>query len=137
MSDFSGSVASRVDEIARSHVVIAFPVAVYKKFSEDEGPRLASLIAYHAFLSVFPLLLVLTTVVSNQLVPDSELSEQIVTTAGGTFLAVGDGGSVQPLDVAGWALAVGIAIAAWNGLAVAKSMQYAMNVVQEVPRRIG
>ncbi len=134
MASSDTSFLDRVDNFQQSHAVVALPVAVYKKFSEDEGGRLASLISYHAFLSVFPLLLVLTTVLSNQLGPDSELSRKIVTTAGGTFLAVGDQGAITPLQVSGWALAIGVLIGMWNGLAVSNSMQWAMNVVQEVPK---
>ncbi|MGV1037765.1 MAG: YihY/virulence factor BrkB family protein [Candidatus Nanopelagicales bacterium] len=134
MASPDASLFDRVDSFQQSHAAVAVPVAVYKKFSEDEGGRLASLISYHAFLSVFPLLLVLTTVLSNRLVPDSELSRRIVTTAGGTFLAVGDQGAITPLQVSGWALGIGVLIGVWNGLAVCNSMQRAMNVVQEVPK---
>lgn len=134
MAGSNASLLDRVDDFQQSHATVAVPIAVYKKFSEDDGGRLASLISYHAFLSVFPLLFVLTTVLSNRLVPDSELSRRIVTTAGGTFLAVGDQGAITPLQVSGWALAIGVLIGVWNGLAVSNSMQQAMNVVQEVPK---
>jgi len=41
---------------------LAIPAAVFKKFADDQAGNLAALIAYYAFFSLFPLLLVLTTV---------------------------------------------------------------------------
>lgn len=41
---------------------MAFPYAVSKKFGDDQGGNLAALLAYYAFLSIFPLLLVFTTI---------------------------------------------------------------------------
>src|SRR5437764_3367833 len=41
---------------------IAFPYAVVKKFGDDQAGMLAALSAYYGFLSLFPLLLVLFTV---------------------------------------------------------------------------
>ena len=38
------------------------PVAVWKKFGDDQAGNLAALIAYYAFFAIFPLLLVLVTV---------------------------------------------------------------------------
>ena len=41
---------------------LAIPVAVFKKFGDDQGGGLAALVAYYAFFSLFPLLLVFVTV---------------------------------------------------------------------------
>ena len=51
----------RVDEFQQRHRFLAFPVAVIKKFGDDQGGNLSALIAYYGFLSLFPLLLVLFT----------------------------------------------------------------------------
>ena len=52
----------KIDNFQQKHRPIAFPVAVIKKYGDDEGPYLAALIAYYGFLSLFPLFLVTTTV---------------------------------------------------------------------------
>ena len=46
-----------IDRFQRCHRWLAFPVAVYAKFSDDQAANLASLLAYYAFFSIFPLLL--------------------------------------------------------------------------------
>src|SRR5713101_2986857 len=50
------------DEFQQQRAWLAFPVAVWKKFGDDQAGNLATLIAYFAFVSIFPLMLVLVTV---------------------------------------------------------------------------
>ena len=42
-------------------LVVGFPLAVVYKFFEDQGPYLAALITFYGFLSLFPLLLLLAS----------------------------------------------------------------------------
>ena len=51
-----------VDRLQQRHAWLAVPVAVWKKFGDDQAGNLASLIAYSALVGIFPLLLVLFTV---------------------------------------------------------------------------
>ena len=51
-----------VDRFQQRQPWLAFPVAVWKKFGDDQAGNLAALIAYYAFVSIFPLFLILTTV---------------------------------------------------------------------------
>ena len=46
-----------LDRFQQSHVWFAFPVAVLRKFSNDQGGGLCALIAYYGFLAVFLLFL--------------------------------------------------------------------------------
>lgn len=55
-------IVQRADRFQQRTPWLAFPVAVWKKFSDDRAGNLAALIAYNGFASVFPLLLVLVTV---------------------------------------------------------------------------
>lgn len=123
-----------VDDFQQRRPYAAVPLAVWKKFSEDEAGKMASLISYFAFLSIFPLLIVFTTILSHVLAGNPELAQQIVTTAAGSFLSIGAGGGVQPLNVAGFALVIGVLVALWSGLAVVNQMQDSMNTVYEVPK---
>lgn len=128
------AVVDRLDAYQSEHPALAIPIAVYKKFTEDDGPKLAALISYYGFISVFPLLIVLATVVSRVLSGNEELAQEVVTTAAGSFLSIGADGSVRPLDLSGVALVVALLVALWSGLAVANALQDSMNVVQEVPK---
>jgi YihY family inner membrane protein len=125
----------RLDRLQQRFPPLAVAVAVVKKFGDDDASSLASLVSYYAFLSVFPLLIVLATVVSRVLAGYPELADEIVRTAAGSFLSVGgDGVTFVPLDVSGLALVVGLVVGLWSGLAVANTMQTAMDTIYEVPK---
>ena len=50
------------DAVQQRHAWLAVPAAVWKKFGDDQAGNLAALVAYYAFVAIFPLLLVLITV---------------------------------------------------------------------------
>jgi uncharacterized BrkB/YihY/UPF0761 family membrane protein len=87
-----------VDELQQRRAWLAFPVAVWKKFGDDQAGNLAALVAYYAFVSIFPLLLVLVTVLSIALKHNPDLqavggyfiSHQLANTSDtyGTFAVV-------------------------------------------------
>lgn len=129
-----GEAVDRLDAFQQAHPALAVPIAVYRKFTEDDGPKLAALISYYGFISVFPLLIVLATVVSRVLADNEELAQEVITTAAGSFLSIGSDGGVRPLELSGLALVVALLVALWSGLAVANALQDSMNVVQEVPK---
>jgi uncharacterized BrkB/YihY/UPF0761 family membrane protein len=52
-----------VDDFQQRHRWLAFPVAVVKKYGEDQAGQRAALLAYYGFFSLFPLLLVAVTVI--------------------------------------------------------------------------
>jgi uncharacterized BrkB/YihY/UPF0761 family membrane protein len=56
-------VISWLDGYQRRHRWLGLPIAVVYKFVDDQGGYLAALITYYGFLSLFPLLLILATVV--------------------------------------------------------------------------
>jgi len=69
------------DAWQRRHALGGFPVAVLKKFNEDDGPNLAALIAYYAFFSLFPLLLVFVSILGFVLEGNPSLRDDVVDTA--------------------------------------------------------
>ncbi len=52
----------RVDHAQRRRPPLAFPFGVIKKFGDDRGGLLCAMLAFYGFLSIFPLLLLLVTV---------------------------------------------------------------------------
>ena len=55
---FATRLADKADNLQQSRPWLAVPVATWKKFSDNRAGNLAALIAYYAFASLFPLLLV-------------------------------------------------------------------------------
>ena len=53
---------SAVDEFQRRHPVLGFPLAVVYKYFDDQGPYLASALTYYAFIAIFPLMLLGTSI---------------------------------------------------------------------------
>src|SRR4051812_45055262 len=52
-----------LDRLQQRHRSFAFPFAVIKKYGDDDAGHQAALITYYGFLSLFPLLLVATSIV--------------------------------------------------------------------------
>jgi uncharacterized BrkB/YihY/UPF0761 family membrane protein len=74
-------IVASLDGWQRRHAAGGFTVAVLKKFSEDSAASFATLIAYYAFFSLFPLLLALVSVLGFVLEGDPTLREDVLDTA--------------------------------------------------------
>jgi membrane protein len=129
-----GTLLRRVDSYQQRHPWLGFPVAVAKKFGDDRAGNLAALIAYYGFFSIFPLLLVLTSLLGFVLRGSPELREAIVNSALAQFPVIGEQirENVSALR-SGVALGVGTLTALWAGMGVTQAAQVAMNDVWDVP----
>lgn len=129
----------RLDSFQRRRAVVGFPLAVQQKYSDDEGGKLAATIAYYAFFSLFPLLLVFVTILGYVLAGHRHLQTRVIESALGRFPVVGPQLQVHALRGSGLALALGLAGALWAGLAVASAVEDAFDRVWGVPftRRAG
>lgn len=125
----------RIDAFQRKHRVLGFPIAVIYKFFDDSGAYLAALMTYYGFVSLFPLLLLLSTLLSFVLRNNPGLQQHIVDSAVGQFPLVGDQ-LKDPKRLSGGVggVVAGIAFATYGGLGVGQAVQYAMNTAWAVPR---
>ncbi len=128
-----------IDAFQQRRRRLAFVVAVIKRFSDDRGGQLAALIAYYAFVSLFPLLLVFVTVLGIVLQGDPTLKQSILKSTQGQFPIVGDQLRLHSLPASGVALAIGLVGSLLGGLAVTNATQDAFNRIWQVParRRLG
>jgi YihY family inner membrane protein len=122
-----------VDEFQQRHKPLAAPVAVVKKFTDDEGGSMVSLIAYRAFFSLFPLLLLLTTVLGYVLVGNDELREKIVTSTLAQFPVIGSQLRGGNLTGNGLALTIGTVGSLVAGLGVVLETEKTFDRVWDVP----
>ncbi|HEY9240548.1 MAG TPA: YihY/virulence factor BrkB family protein [Streptosporangiaceae bacterium] len=125
----------RVDHIQQDRPWLAFPVAVWKKFGDDQAGNLAALIAYYAFASLFPLLLVLVTVLDIVLRSNPGLKKQVVDSAFSQFPVIGPqlSGDPHALQATGPALVIGLILTFLGARGVAGAAQNALNTVWGVP----
>jgi membrane protein len=125
----------RLDRLQRNHRAAGFPLAVVYKYVDDSGPYLAALITYYAFVSLFPLLLLSSTLLSHLLRGDPELQQRLINSALHQFPVVG--AQLQtPEGLSGGVggLVIGVLGALYGGLGVAQAAQHAMNTAWAVPR---
>ena len=129
-------VLRRVDGAQRRRPALAFTVAVVRKFGEDQGGQLAALVAYYAFLSLFPLLLLLTSVLGFALHGNPGLQEQVLDSALSRFPVIGQqlADNVQSLRGSAVAVVVGLVGGLYGSLGVVQAAQNAFNKVWAVPR---
>ncbi|MCZ2814253.1 YihY/virulence factor BrkB family protein [Modestobacter sp. VKM Ac-2979] len=129
------SVVEKLDRLQRRRRAAGFPIAVIYKYVDDSGPYLAALITYYAFVSLFPLLLLFSTILSNVLVNDPELQQQLLESAVSQFPVVGQQiGEPRGLSGGVLGVVVGILGSLYGALGVAQAIQYAMNTAWAVPR---
>lgn len=131
-------VARGFDSWQQRHAVVAFPLAVVKKFGDDQAGNLVSLLAYYAFVSVFPLLLALTAITGVVLRDHPKLQEKLLNSAFAEFPIIG-GQIHQQLGVAGFghttlSLIVGILGALYGARGLVNALQNTLNTLWAVPK---
>jgi YihY family inner membrane protein len=127
---------SWLDAFQRRHRVVGFPLAVLNKYADDQGSYLAALITYYGFLSLFPLLLLLVTILGFALQGDPELQAKLLNSALAQFPLFGSQlrESVHASAGSGFGLVVGILGTLYGCLGAAQATQHALNRAWAVPR---
>jgi YihY family inner membrane protein len=127
----STGVIQRLERAQKDHTGLAVAIATVKKFSEDQSANYAAMIAFWAFFSVFPLFLVLVTLLAIFL-PASDKDSVLGHVA--QLFPLLDPKTVKGLSGAWWTVVLGLATALWSGLGVVRTAQFAFNSVWGVPR---
>jgi YihY family inner membrane protein len=131
------AVLAAIDRFQLRHRPPAFVYAVIKKFGEDRAGDYAALVAYYGFFSIFPLLLVLVTILGMALRGNAALQRRVTDSALANFPVIGDqiSRNLHALSGSGLTLAIGLLLTLWSGLGVVKALQNGMETVWNVPFR--
>lgn len=113
--------------------MLGFVVAVFKRFSEDQASSYGALIAYYAFVSLFPLLLILVTVLGFVLQNNPDERKKILDGTLGKVPLVEDSIKIQGLHGSALALVVGAVFALLAGIGITNAAQTAFNRIWAVP----
>lgn len=125
----------RLDALQRRNRGVGFVFAVIYKFVDDQGGYLAALVTYYAFLSLFPLLLLSTTILGFLLAGDPGLQERLLNSALGEFPIIGDQlGEPRRLGGGSTGVVIGVIGALYGASGIGQATQNAMNTVWAVPR---
>src|SRR5579859_3278126 len=114
----------------------AIPVAVFRKFQDDQAGYLAALICYFGFVAVFPLLLIFVTVLDSTLKSDPELHRDLLNSALMQYPVIGEtiSNNLGTVTDTGLPLAIGIVVLLLGTRGLAFAMQNALCTVWEIPR---
>jgi membrane protein len=130
------SLVERIDRFQRRHRVVGYPLAVAYKFFDDQGNYLTAMITYYAFLSLFPLLLLLISILGFALHNDPSLQDRVLDSALSQLPVIGTqiGDNVQSLRGNTLAVVIGALGGLYGSLGVVQAAQNAFNKVWAVPR---
>jgi YihY family inner membrane protein len=129
ISDRLHALDRRQQEMGR----VGFVAAVIKKFGDDQAGQLAALIAYYGFVSLFPLLLVLVTVLGFVLQGDPDNQKRILDGALGQFPLISDQLKLHSLTGSGVGLTIGVVGSLLAGMGITGATQNAFNRIWSVP----
>ncbi|MDB5169971.1 MAG: hypothetical protein JWN82_367 [Candidatus Saccharibacteria bacterium] len=124
-----------IDAFQRRHRPTAFMHAVIKKYSDDQAGYQAALVTYYGFLSLFPLLLILTTVAGIIGHNNPEFGHDLVESVSRYFpvFAQALDDSVRGFGKNGLALAIGLLFALYGARGIADAFRHAVNHIWHVP----
>ncbi len=128
-------VVRRVDAFQQRHRVTGFAFGVVKKFGDDRAGSLAALIAYYTFLALFPLLLLLVTILGFVAQNNVDFQHRLVHSTLAEFPIIGNqiARNVTSLRATGLGLAISLVGLAWGSLGFTQAGQHAMAQVWNVP----
>jgi membrane protein len=128
---------TEADAFQQRRPVLAFPVAVWKKFNDDRAGNLAALIAYYGFAAIFPLLLVLATVLNIVLKDNPSLQKTLTDSALAQYPVIGQQIKTQlgSIPGTGLPLIIGAVLLLLGARGVANAMQNALCEVWGIPRK--
>jgi membrane protein len=123
------------DEWQQRHGWLALPVAVVKKFLDNRAFNLAALVAFYGLVAIFPLLLVLVTVLNLLVKNDPALRQRLLDSALTHYPVIGPElqNNLAPLKQTGIALTIGLIAMMIGARGVARAVQNALNSAWEIP----
>jgi YihY family inner membrane protein len=133
---FVTEVVAKVDAFQRRHVVSAFVVGVQKKYGADQGGNLGVQLTYSMFVTVFPLLLLLVTILGIVLADSPSARARVLNSAASEFPIIGDqlAHNVQALKRGSpFGLAIGIIGLVYGTTGLAQAGLYAMEQIWAIP----
>ncbi len=130
-----GRAIDAVDRGQRRFPPVGMPLAVIYKFFDDQGNYLAAIITYYAFVAIFPLLLLGTSILGFVLQNNPGLESDLLDTALSQFPIIGDQlGRPEGLQGSTAGVVIGGLVALYGSLGLGQALQNALNIAWSVPR---
>src|SRR5207253_11236563 len=115
----------KIDSWQQRRPTVAFVYAVVKKYGEDNGGYQAALLTYYGFLSLFPLLLVLVTLLELWFHNDPTVRQEVSTSVGHFFPLLGQQlqRQIHGMRGAGVGLVIGVLITMYGARGAADAFR--------------
>lgn len=126
--------SDKVTTLRERHTAVDVGVETLDGWRRHISGRNASLISFFGFLSIFPLLLVATTILGFVLENDPDLQQRIIDGALDDIPVLGQTLAENPASLGGnvWALVIGLLLALWSATKAFVALQRAQDDVWEV-----
>jgi membrane protein len=133
--NFLQRMLSRIDLFQQQHKAFALPYAIIKKYGDDEAGYQGALLSYYGFVSLFPLLIVATSLVDLITRHNATLRDRLLDSVTGYFPAIGTDlqSSIHASGKSGIGLVIGLLITLYGARGVADAVRHAMDHVWQVP----
>lgn len=127
----------KIDNYQKRHRFFGFIVAVVKKYGEDNAGRHVALLTYYSFLSIFPLLMVLTTITERVAGNNAHLEHTIIHGLTGYFPMLGNqlASHVHGLHSSGLALLIGILFTLYGVRGLAEAFSLGVRDIWGIPEQ--
>lgn len=127
---------AKLDVFQQKRRGLAIAYGVVKKYGDDEAGYQGALITYYGFLSLFPLLIVATSVVDLVSRNNEALRTRLIDSLGQYFPTIGENLQTQihGSSKTGLALVIGLLITLYGARGIAVAVQHALDHVWQVPR---
>ena len=128
--------ATAMDRFQSRRMWAAVPVAVWRKFVDDQAGYLAALVCYFGFVALFPLLLIFVTILDVTLKSHPEIHRDLLNSALMQYPVLGDqiSNSLGEVSGTGFQLGIGVAVLLLGTRGVAFAMQNALCQIWEISR---
>jgi YihY family inner membrane protein len=125
-----------IDQFQQKHTFLSLPIAVIRRFGEDNAGHQAALITYYGFLSLFPLLLVAASIVGLLASGDHQLQNSITHGLNTYIPVIGDQltRNIQASTKSGLALVVGLILTFYGARGGADAFYNAMTHVWRIKK---
>ena len=130
------SAVGRLDRYQRRHSRLGLPIAVIYKFVDDRGSHMAALITYYSFVSLFPLLLLLYSILGFVLQSHPGVRADIEHSVLTNFPVIGPqlSKSIASFQGSGVALVIGVLGTLYGSIGAMQAAQAGFNQIYGVPR---
>ena len=120
--------------LRRRYAFVDLMVRTAVNYRKHRTGRNATMVAHFGFLSVFPLLLVFTTILGYVLENDSRLRRSIIDSAFSQIPIIGPELAKDPGQLQGdaYVLVVGLVVTLWAGMKAFNVLQHALDDIAEV-----